>query len=54
MARFHALLLAAVIGAVLGTMWRPGIPEIVIVAGMLAIVQPIIARTKCRRTASSV
>ncbi len=32
MARFHAIVLAASIGAVVGTILRPGIPEIMIVA----------------------
>jgi hypothetical protein len=50
MKRFHALVLAASIGAAVGTVLRPGIPEILIVAVVIAFAWPALLKFAIRRS----
>ncbi len=49
MAKSNALIIAAVIGAVLGTVLRPGVPEILIVALVLVVCRVVYGRATIRR-----
>ena len=49
MAKFNALVLAAATGALLGTAFRPGIPEIVILAGILVAGMALYRRASAHR-----
>jgi hypothetical protein len=54
MARFHAMVLATSIGAVVGTVLRPGIPEILIAAVMIACAWPTVIKFRSRRSPAAV
>jgi hypothetical protein len=50
MKRFHALVLAASIGAAVGTVLRPGLPEILIVSVLIACAWPPLLKFVIRRS----